>query len=259
MPRPIWSGSLSFGLVNIPVRLFSATREETLDFDLLRKSDLSPIKYLRVSRVDGEEVPYDELVRGYEYRKGDYVVLTEEDFRKADVKKTKSIDILDFTEEKEIDPVYYEKPYYLEPQKGAEKPYVLLIDALKKAGKVGIAKFVLRTRERLAVVRPMENILVLEQMRYEREIKSTEGLNIPQDIRVDERELEMALTLINHMTEAYEPSGFKDTYNQELMDVIEEKAKGQTVRPKGEEPQPTEVKNLMETLKKSLEEAQNKK
>lgn len=256
MARPIWTGSISFGLVNIPVKLYSATISETLDFDMLRKSDLSPIKYLRVARADGKEVPYDEIVKGYEYRKGDYVVLTDEDFKKADVKKTKSISIVDFAKENEIDSIYYEKPYFLEPDKGAEKPYALLVEALKRSGKVAIARYVLRNREKLAVLKPIDNVLVLDQIRYEREIRSTEGLNIPKE-EVSDQELDLALTLIDHMCNCFKPQNFKDTYVEELKEAIEEKAKTGTIHAKGEEPQPTEVKNIMESLRRSLEEAKN--
>lgn len=254
MPRAIWSGSLSFGLVNIPVKLYSATISETLDLDLLRKSDLSPIRYLRVARADGKEVPYDQIVRGYQYQKSDYVVLTEDDLAKADVKKTKSITVLDFTDEGEIDPIYYEKPYFLESEKGSEKPYALLAAALTRSKKVGIAKFVLRTREKLCVIKPDKGLLILEQIRFEREIRSTEGLNIPTEVELSEKELELALTLINQLTEKFQPAEFKDTYTEELKDIIEEKAETGAIRPRGEAPAPTEVKDLMESLKKSLEE-----
>lgn len=254
MPRPIWSGSISFGLVNIPVKLYSATVSETLDFNMLRKSDLSPIKYVRVARADGQEVPYDEIVKGYEYRKGDYVVLTEEDFQKADVKKTKSITIVDFAKESEIESFLYEKPYFLEPDKGAEKPYALLVEALKRSGKVAVARYVLRNRERLAVIKPNENVLILNQIRYEREIRSTADLNIP-DEKVNERELELALTLIDHMCNCFDPKDYHDTYIDELKGAIEEKAKSGEIHPHGEEPQPTEVKNIMDSLKRSLEAA----
>lgn len=257
MPRPIWTGSISFGLVNIPIRLYSATARETLDFNLLRKSDLSPIRYLRVARADGKEVPFEEIVRGYEYRKGDYVVLTDDDFTKVDVKKTKSITIIDFAKEGEIDSIFFEKPYFLEPDKGAEKAYALLVEALKRSGKVGIAKFVLRSRERMAVLKPHENLLVLNQIRFEREIRSTEGLNIPKDESVSDSEIKLALTLIDSMCNCFDPVSVKDEYTEELKEVIEEKAKTGVIHPRGEEPKPTEVKNLMETLRKSLE-AQNK-
>jgi DNA end-binding protein Ku len=258
MPRPIWSGSLAFGLVNIPVKLYSATQSETLDFDLLRKEDLSPIRYLRVARADGKEVEYDDLVRGYQYRKGDYVILTTEDFKKADVRKSKSIDILDFVNEDEIDAIYFEKPYYLAPDKGAEKPYALMIDALTRSKKIGVAKFVMRTRERLGVVKPFQNALVLDQIRFQNEIKPIYDLNLPENVKVDNREIEMALALINQLSAHFEPDEYHDEYNEELKEIIDQKAKGETIRPRGEEPQPTEVKNLMDTLKKSLEQAQKK-
>src|SRR5215211_1486354 len=141
--RALWTGSLSFGLINIPMKLYSATQEHGLNFDMLHKKDLSPIRYARICKADGKEIPYKDIVKGYEYQKGDYVVLVEEDFKRANIKKTKSIEMIEFTKESEINPLYYEKPYYLEPDKGADKAYVLLREALLKSKKVGIAKFVL--------------------------------------------------------------------------------------------------------------------
>lgn len=248
----IWSGSLSFGLVNIPVNIYSATKPETLPFHLLRKKDLSPINYVRVARSDGAEVPYNDIVRGYEYKKGDFVVLTDEDFKKADVKKTESVEIVDFVNEDEIDPIYLEKPYYLEPTRGAAKPYVLLVESLKRSKKVGIAKYVMRNREHIGVVKPHENLLILEQLRFKSEIKPATGFNIPV-IKLDsDKEIDMAIKLINQMTEHFNPEAYKDTYNQELLDIIHEKAEKGSVHPRGEEPKLTEFVNIMSELKKSL-------
>jgi DNA end-binding protein Ku len=152
--RAIWSGALSFGLVNIPVKLYSATAGMGLDLTMLHKKDISPIRYARICRADGKEIPYEDIVKGYEYQKGDYVILTDEDFKKASVEKTKAIEIESFVKESEIDPIYFEKPYYLEPEKGAQKAYALLRESLKKSKKIGLAKFVLRNREHLAAIRP---------------------------------------------------------------------------------------------------------
>lgn len=251
--RAIWTGALSFGLVNIPIRLYSATEDHALSFDMLHKDDLSPIKYVRVCREDGKEIPYEDIVKGYEYHKGDYIVLTEEDFKRANIKKTKSIDIVDFVQQEEIDSVYFEKPYFLEPAKGAAKPYALLREAIKKSKKVGIAKFVLRNREHLAVVKPFENVLVLNQMRFLSELRKPEGLDLPAKAAAKGKELDIALALIEQLTSSFKPEEYKDTYTAELRTVIAEKAKGKKPKKKGKEPQATEVTDLMAMLRKSLE------
>lgn len=251
--RAIWSGSLSFGLVNIPVKLYSATGDNKLSLDMLHKKDLSPIRYARICRADGKEIAWDEIVKGYEYKKGDYVVLTDEDFKKANIEKTKAVEIQEFSKESEIDTMYYEKPYYLEPEKGAEKAYALLRESLKKSKKVGIAKFVLRNRERLCAVKPSGNVLVLQQMRFDEEIRPTEELNLPDSSKAGKKEIDIALALIEQLTENFKPSDFKDTYTDELKKVIEAKAKGKPVKTKGRERKATEVSDLMNMLKKSLE------
>lgn len=254
--RSIWTGSISFGLVNIPVRLYSGSNyREGLDLDMLHKKDLSPIKYAKVCRKDGKEIPYDEIVKGYEYQDGDYIVLTDEDFKKANAKKTESIDIVQFTDEEEIDSRYYEKPYYLEPGKGATKPYALLREALKKSGKIAIAKYVLRNHENLAAIKPVGDALVLNQMRYPADIRNASELKFPQEAKVSEQELNMANSLISQMTKPFEPQEYHDTYTEELEEIIEKKAKGKVPQKQGEEPQPTKVKDLMSTLKASLEKA----
>src|SRR5215213_11790475 len=164
--KPLWSGAISFGLVNIPVNLYSATRERAIQFDYLRKKDLCPVGYLRVCKKTGEEVAYKDIVRGYEYQKGDYAVIEEEDFRKANVKKTQLIDIVDFVEEKEIDSKFFEKPYYIEPDKKANKAYALLRQTLHKTKRVGIAKFVMRSKEHLVMIKAEEDLLLLVQLRF---------------------------------------------------------------------------------------------
>ncbi len=251
--RAIWSGALSFGLVNIPVKLYSATGGNKLELDMLHKKDLSPIRYARICRADNKEIPYEDIVKGYEYRPGDYVILSDEDFKKANVEKTKTIDIQEFSKESEIDTIYFEKPYYLEPEKGAEKAYVLLRESLKKSKKIGIAKFVLRNREHLAAIKPSGNVLVLEQMRFDEEIREVKDLNLPDNKKAAVKEIEMAMSLIEQLTESFNPKQFKDTYTDELKKVIEAKAKGKPVKAKGKERKPTEVSDLMAMLKKSLE------
>ncbi len=251
--RAIWSGTISFGLVNIPVRLFSGSESHTLDLDMLRKDDLCQVKYARVCRSDGKEIPYENIVKGYEYREGDYIVLEKEDFEKANVKKTKSIDIQDFVKENEVDTIFYEKPYYLEPDKGGDKPYALLREALKKSKKVGIANFVMRNREHIAVLKPYGNLLLLNQLRYHDEIRDTEELNLPDSKVVNDKELKMALSLIDQSTSKFKPKEYKDTYIEDLKKIIESKAKGKTPKTKGKSPQPSNVVDMMTLLKKSLD------
>jgi DNA end-binding protein Ku len=251
--RAIWSGALSFGLVNIPVKLYSATAGVGLDLTMLHKKDLSPIRYAKICRADGKEIPYEDIVKGYEYQKGDFVVLTEEDFKKANVEKTKAIEIESFAKESEIDPIYFEKPYYLEPEKGAEKAYALLRESLKKSKKIGIAKFVLRNREHLAAIRPEGKVIVLEQMRFQEEVRPATDLTLPDAKKAGNREVEIALALIDQLTEHFDASKYKDTYTDELKKVIEAKAKGKPIKAKGKEPQITEVADIMAMLKKSLE------
>lgn len=254
----MWTGALSFGLVNIPVRLYSAAGEGDLKFRFLRKQDLSPIRYVKVARQDGQEVPFEEIVRGYEYRKGDYIVLTDDDFRNANVTRTKTIDIAQFSKESDIDLIYAERPYYLEPDRGASKPYALLREALRKSGEVGVAEFVLRNQEHLGVIKPEGNVIVLEQLRYNDEIRKPVGLNVPDAKNLDQRELDMALKLINQLTKHFDPATFKDEYTQELQHVIGQKAKGKPIKAKGQEPEVTPVTDLMSTLKRSLESGKRK-
>lgn len=251
--RAIWSGSLSFGLVNIPVKLYSATESKNIDLDMLHKEDMGRIRYARICRKDGQEIPYDEIVKGYELDDDEYVVLTNEDFKKANVEKTTAISIVDFTKENQIDSVFYEKPFFLEPQKGSEMSYALLREALKKSGKVAVARFVLRNREHLAVVKPEKDVLVLNQIRFFQELRKADELKIPK-MEFKGKEMEMALNLIDQLSEPFNPKDYKDTYINELKRIIDAKAKGKTLKPKGEEPKPTDVNNLLETLKASIKQ-----
>jgi DNA end-binding protein Ku len=253
--RSMWSGSLVFGLVNIPVKLYSATEERTPQFDFLHKKDLSPIRYAKVCKNEGEEVPGDEIVKGFEYRKGEYVVMNEEDFERARPRLSRSVEVVEFVQEEEIDSMYYDKPYYLEPDRGADKAYALLRDALLKSGRVGIAKYVIRNRERIGAVRPDGDVLVLNQLRYAAEVRQPEGLKLPASEQTNEREMELAMTLIEHLTEKFDPAAFVDTYSDELRSMIEQKAEGREIAPIGEAPEPTKVVDLMETLRASLEKA----
>jgi DNA end-binding protein Ku len=252
--RSIWSGSLSFGLVNIPVKLYVATEDNGLDLTMLHKDDLSPVRFARFCKKEEKEIPYQEITRGFEVESGEYVVISEEDFAKATVKRTKSIEILNFVKEEEIDSVYFEKPYYLEPAKGSEKSYALLAEALKKSKTVGIAKFVLRAREHLALIKPSGNALILNQMRFSDEIRDMKDLEISKNKAVTEKELAMALAFIEQLTEKFTPENYKDTYIAELHKIIDAKRKGKTVKIAKDEPIPTKVEDLMTLLKKSLEQ-----
>jgi DNA end-binding protein Ku len=262
MARAIWKGSISFGLVNIPIALYPATRREELKFRLLRKSDLSPVNYERVAEKDGREVPWDQIVKGYEYEKGKYIVLKEEDFQRVDLEATQTVDIKDFVDQEEIDPMFFYKPYYLEPQKGGDKAYALLRDALEDTNKVGVAKVVIKTRQYLAGVKPEDGVLVLELMHFADELADPEKLHVPKKLQVGKREMDMAKSLIGSMSSKWQPAKYKDDYREALMEVIEEKveAGGKEIeeRPR-KAPKPTKVIDLVSVLQKSLEETGGKR
>jgi DNA end-binding protein Ku len=258
MPRAIWKGSISFGLVNIPIALYPATRREELKFRLLRKSDLSPVNYKRVAEKDGKEVPWDQIVKGYEYEKGKYVVLKDEDFDRVDLEATQTVDIQDFVDQEEIDPIFFYKPYYLEPQKGGDKAYALLRDALKDTNKVGVAKVVIKTRQYLAGVKPEDGALVLELMHFADELADPEKLHVPKKMEVGKREISMAKSLIHTMSSKWNPEKYKDDYREALMEVIEEKveAGGKEIEEKPKKAtKPTKVIDLVSVLQKSLEQS----
>lgn len=255
-PRQIWSGSLSFGLVNIPVKLYPASKESSLKFNYLHKNDLSPIRYAKICKADGKEVPFEEVVKGYEFSKGDYVVLTDEDFKKADLRRTKLIEILEFVNEREIDDIYFEKPFYLEPEEGSAKAYVLIREALKRSKKIGIAKYVLRNKEYLGAVKAEKNFLILSQMRFEEEIIKPSWLDIPEE-KIKAKEIEIALQLIDKLTEKFDPAEYKDSYKSNLKEIIEEKKRGKTPRARGKAPRPTRTPDLIKILKESLEKSKS--
>jgi DNA end-binding protein Ku len=260
--RAIWKGSISFGLVNIPIALYPATRKEELSFRLLRRSDLSPVNYKRVAEKDGKEVPWDEIVKGYEYEKGKYVVLKNEDFQRVDLEATQTVDIQDFVDQEEIDPMFFYKPYYLEPQKGGDKAYVLLRDALAESKKVGIAKVIIKTRQYLAGVKAEDGVLVLELMHFAEELADSDKLHVPKKIEPGKREINMAKTLIDSMSSKWDPEKYRDDYREALMEVIEEKveAGGKEIEEKPKKaPKPTKVIDLVSVLQKSLEQTGAKK
>jgi DNA end-binding protein Ku len=255
--RAIWKGTISFGLVNIPIALYPATRTEELKFRLLRKGDLSPVNYKRVAEKDGREVPWNQIVKGYEYEKGKYVVLKDEDFQRVDVEATQTVDIQDFVDIDEIDPVFFYKPYYLEPQKGGDKAYALLRDSLEQSKKVGIAKVVIKTRQYLAGVKPEDGALVLELMHFADELADAGKLHIPKKTEAGKREMNMATALIDSMSSKWDPKKYHDEYREALMEVIEEKVEsgGKEIEEKPKKaPKPTKVIDLVSVLQKSLEQ-----
>lgn len=260
--RPIWKGSISFGLVSIPVQVFNATSErEKISFKMLRRQDHSPIRYKRVAEADGKEVPWGEIVKGYEFEKEKFVVMEEADFEQVDLKTTDSIEILDFVDESEVAPIYFEKPYYIEPMKGGDGPYGVLREALKDTGKIGIAKVVMRSRQHLAAVRPEGTVLMLEVMRFAEEISPATGLRVPAAGAVDQRVMGMAKTLIEQMSQPWDPERYTDEYADKLRELIDRKIKagGKTLpATKKMKAAPSNVIDLAAMLEASLDEAAGK-
>jgi DNA end-binding protein Ku len=217
--RAIWTGAIGFGLVNIPVKIYSATESSNLNLDMLDKKDHSKIKYQRVNENTGKEVEWGNIVKGYKIA-NDYVILDEKDFEAASPEKTKTINITDFVKESEISSLYYETPYYLEPDKSGTRPYKLLLEALEKTKKVGIATFVMRNKEALAVLRPEKNVIVLNKIRFEQEIRDPTELTLPKNTEIKPAELKMAISLIDQLTDKFDISKYKDNYNDELLKII---------------------------------------
>jgi DNA end-binding protein Ku len=257
--RPLWKGTISFGLVTIPVSLYPAIRREELKFRLLRKSDLSPINYKRVAEADGKEVSWDHIVKGYEYEKGKCVVLKDEDFARVDVEATQTVDIINFVAIEEVDPLFFYKPYYLEVGKGGQKAYVLLRDALVEAGRIGIARVVIRAREHLAAVKPQKSVLMLELMHFPSELAGASEFKGPTVKSVGKSELRMALQLIESMTTGWEPEKYTDEYREALKGLIEEKIEhGEKATPAPvKKKRPSNVVDLVSILQKSIAEAGN--
>jgi len=256
--RSIWKGAISFGLVNIPITLYPATRREELRFHFLRKSDLSPINNKRVAEADGKEVPWDEIVRGYEFEKGKFVVLNDDDFARVDVEATQTVDIQEFVELDEINPMFFSKPYYMEPGKGGDKAYALLREVLRNTSRVGVAKVVIKTREHLAAVKPQGDALVLELMHFTGEIIDAGELHLPGEVKLGKKETDMAKQLVESMTGEWEPEKYKDDYKEALMGVIEEKiaAGGKELgkAKKTKAPKSTNVIDLVAVLQRSIQE-----
>jgi DNA end-binding protein Ku len=251
MARPIWSGTISFGLVSVPVRMYSATESKELKFHFLHKDDLSPIGYDKVRKDTGEHVDPDDIVRGFEIEKGRFVELNDEDLDRLDIELTHSIDICDFVDIEEIDPIYFRKAYYLLPGSGAEKPYRLLLRALEESGKVGIAKVVIRKKQHLAALRPWNGLILLETMYFADEIRKPESVDAGGKLRP--AEVEMARSLVDNLSDSFDPEKYDDTYRKELLDLLREKADTGEISAPAEEPEEAEVVDLMSALRESVE------
>jgi DNA end-binding protein Ku len=252
--KTIWTGAIGFGLVNIPVKLFSATHESRLDLDMLDKKDHSNIKFHRVNERTGKEVAWTNIVKGYKID-DEYVILEDKDFEKANAKKTKTIEILQFVQEDEIDSVYFETPYYIQPDKTGVRAYSLLREALRKSKKVAVANYVLRNKEALAILKPIGNAIVLIKIRFQEEILDANELDLPAKDVIKDGEMKMALSLIDQLTEKFDISKYKDTYTSELLKLIQAKAKGNVPKSKAVASKPTLTKDLMAQLKASLQPA----
>lgn len=250
--RSIWTGSISFGLINIPIKMFSAVQESTLNMDMLDAKDHSNIKFKRVNEKTGKEVTFASIVKGYKID-DKYVILEDEDFEAADAVKTKTIDIQSFAFEKEIESIYYEQPYFLEPDKGAANAYGLLRDALAASGKVGVTSFVLRNKESLAILKPYKNVILLNRIRFEQEVRSTDELNVPALSKKKTKEMDMAEKLIDQLTEKFDISNFKDEYTDKLLKIIKNKAKGKKVKAPKLKVVHKQSDDLLDMLKASLE------
>jgi DNA end-binding protein Ku len=253
----IWKGAISFGLVSIPVELRTAVRGDRISFRMLHAEDLSPVRYERVCTEDGQPVPWEDVVKGYEYTKGKYVVLTDEDFESAAVESSRTLDILDFVKQEEIDPRFFETPYYLVPSKGGERPYALLREAMRRTGAVGIGKIIIRQKQNLAALKVVGDALVLELMRFANELVDTKEFSFPTSEVVKPQELTMAEQLIANLAEPFEPEKYTDDYRANLMRIIRAKLKGKKadLEPMQEsEPADAQVVDLMARLRESLEQ-----
>lgn len=250
--KAMWTGSIGFGLVNIPIKLYSATQTSNLDLDMLDKYDHANIKYLRVNENTGKEVAWENIVKGYKYNDG-YVILDDSDFEKANAKKTKLIEISDFVRFEEIDSILYESSYYIAPDKSGVRAYYLLKEALQKTKKVGVASFVMRSKENLAILRPSEKVLVLHRLHFAEEVRDAGDIDLPAKEEIKPKELEMAVSLIDQLSGKFDITQYKNTYTEELMKLIEEKANGVKKTEPSMKVTHSKSKDLMEQLKASLE------
>lgn len=256
--RTIMKGFIGFGLVNIPVEVYTGSQSSEIKFNLLHSRDLSEIKYARICKEEDVEVPWNEIVKGYKTESGAYVVMSDEELKKATSERTKSIEITQFVEEDEIDTIFYEKPYIVIPDKGADKAYGLLHEVLKKSKKVGIAKYVLHNREHIGAVKTYKNFILLNQLRYPHELVNIEDLKKPASQTIPAKEMDIAMKLINHMAAPFKPEQFKDTYIEEVKEILKQKEKG--IKPtKKAAPAPSKkIHDIMSLLKASLEEKDKK-
>ncbi len=251
MPRPIWSGTISFGLVSIPVRMFGAVSEHKLHFHLLHRPDEGPIGYEKICKLEGKPAPDDEIVKAYEVKKGEFAYVEDEDFEAARAEEGRSFEITDFVEVEEIDPIYFERTYYLAPQDGGEKVYTLLARAMEDAGLAAVGTFVMREREHLGCLRIREGVITLERMYFADEIRPTDDVR-PKRARVGKEELEMAASLIDRFKGSFDPAKYSDTYTDRLLDVIRRKQRGEEIH-EAPEVEPEEAPDLMAALRASLE------
>lgn len=265
MARTLWKGAISFGLVHIPVGLYSAEKRNSFDLTMLDRRSMKPVGFKRYNKETGEDVSWDDIVKGYEYEKDRYVVLTEEDFKRANVEATQTVDILSFVDRDQIGPMYYETPYYLAPDKRGHKGYALLRETLTQTGKIGIANVVIRTRQYVAALIPYKDVILMNTLRYPSELRDTDDLDVPssklKEVGVSSREVEMARRLVEGMSASWKPEEHRDTYHEDLLALIEKRVQaGQTevvTEPSQEEeqrPAKGEVVDLMALLKKSVEE-----
>ena len=255
MARSIWSGAISFGLVNVPVKLFSAVSRKTVRFNQLNQETGNRIQQKRVDPETGEEVPYDQIVKGFELTKDRYVVITPDELDALDPERTRTIDIEDFVDLEDIDPVYYDHPYYLVPDKGAAKAYGLLLNAMEASGKVAIARVVIRSKEALVAIRPAGDLLMMETMIFHDEVVPHDELDdLPEakDLKASDRELKMAQQLIDSLSSEFDPSRYRDEYRDKVLDLIERKAAGEDIAVQPEAPAPAKVPDLMAALEASL-------
>lgn len=257
MPRQLWKGAIQFGLVHVPVSLYPAEHRDDMSFTLLDRRDMQPVGYQRVNKSTGEEVAFEDVVKGYEYEKGEYVTVEKEDFKRANVEATQTVDIVGFVEADSIPPYYFDAPYYLAPDKHGAKGYALLRETLERSGKVGIAMVVIRTRQHVATLYPHGNVLVLNTLRFHDELRDPKDLDVPESLKaakVQPKEIDMAERLVEDMSAEWKPEAFKDTYRKDLMKFIEEKAAGHVKKaPRGKRaPREAEVIDFAKLLEKSL-------
>lgn len=255
--KSIWVGSITFGLINIPVKVYSAVKESGIEMNMLDKNDYSNIKFKRVNENTGKEVTYSDIVKGYKLD-DQYVVVEEADFEAAEAEKTKTIEIMNFVAEDEIETIYYEHPYYLEPDKGAMKAYALLRDALQASGKVGVGSIVLRNREHLVILKSYKNVIVLNRIRFEEEIRNTTELKLPPISEMNSKEMDMAIKLVGQLTEKFDIANYKDNYTAKLLEIIKDKAKGKKQIPPKLKLVHKQSDDLMAMLKASLENKNSK-